>query len=96
MVLLAHMSQAASAAIRAYVDVAKAFGQRVSIPKTKFMVVGGRVSEEEKLPLALDDGLIEWVSEFPYLRSLIANNGRMDAEVEKRITNASKAFGALR
>ena len=68
----------------------------VSVPKTKFMVVGSGVSEEEKLPLAVDDSLIEWVSEFPYLGSLIADNGRMDAEVEKRISSASRAFGALR
>ena len=64
-VLWARMRQAVSAAIRAYVDVAKAFGLTVSVPKTKFMVVGSGVSKEEKLPLALDDGLIEWVSEFP-------------------------------
>ena len=55
------MRQAASAAIRAYADVVKTFGLTVSVPKTKFMVVGSGVSEEEKLPLALDDGLTEWV-----------------------------------
>ena len=60
-VLLAYMRLAASAAIRAYVDVVKAFGLTVSVPNTKFMVVGSGVSEEEKLPLALDDGLTEWV-----------------------------------
>ena len=60
-VLLTHMRQAASAAIRAYADVVKAFGLTASVPKTKFMVVGSGVSEEEKLPLALDDGLTEWV-----------------------------------
>lgn len=44
----------------------------------------------------LDDGQIECVSEFPYLGSLIADNGRIDAEIDKRIASASKAFGALR
>ena len=34
--------------------------------------------------------------EFSYLGPLIAENGRIDAEVDKRIANASKAFGALR
>lgn len=28
-------------------------------------------------------GTIEWVSEFPYLGFLIADNGMMDVEVEK-------------
>ena len=58
------------------------------------MVVGHGVAEEEKLPLALDDGSIEWVSEFPYLGSLMAESGRSHMEVDKRI--ASKAFGTLR
>jgi hypothetical protein len=34
-------------------------------------------------------------SEFPYLGSLIADNGRVDVEVKKRIASTSKAFGAL-
>ena len=60
------------------------------------MVVGYEMKEDDKLSLALDDGCIEWVSEFPYLRSLIAESGRTHLKVDKRITNASKAFGALR
>ena len=68
----------------------------VSIQKTKFMVDGHGVAEEEKLPLAVDDGSIEWVSEFPYLGSLMAESGRSHMEVDKRIANASKDFGALR
>ena len=95
-VLMARLKDAAAAASRAYVDVTRAFGMTVSITKTKFMVVGNGVSDEEKLPIAVDGGRIEWVSEFPYLGSLIADSGRIDMEVEKRIAGASKAFGALR
>ena len=51
------------------------------------MVIGNCVSE--------DDKLIEWVSEFPYLVSLIADNGKIDVKVEKRIASASKAFEAM-
>ena len=51
------------------------------------------VKEEDK---ALDDGCIEWVSEFPYLGSLIAESRRTQVKVDKRIANASKAFRALR
>jgi len=36
------------------------------------------------------------VEEFAYLGSQIAASGRMDNDVEKRVTQASKAFGALR
>ena len=95
-VLMTRSREAAAAALRAYMEVTRAFGMTVSIPKTKFMVVGSAVSEEEKLAIAVDGGVIEWVSEFPYLGSLIADSSRIDKEVEKRIASASKAFGALR
>ena len=60
------------------------------------MVVSCCVNEEEKLPLTMDDELIEWVSYFPYHGSLIVDNGRIDVDVIKRIASISKAFWALR
>ena len=61
------------------------------------MVVGKGVSGEDQLPLSLDDGdVIERVSSFPYLGSLMAENGRVHDEVDRRIAGASRAFGALR
>ena len=58
------------------------------------MVIGHRVKEEEKLPLALKNGAIEFVHEFQYLGSPIVDSERTHAEVDKRIANVSKAFGA--
>ena len=40
--------------------------------------------------------MIDAVDKFPYLGSLISNSGRMDVDVDRRIAQASKAFGALR
>jgi hypothetical protein len=57
-------------------SVCEAFGMTVSIPKTKFMVVGSEV-HDEKSPIAVDSGMIEWVSESSYLSSLI---GRIDVD----------------
>ena len=48
--LLATTCKAAEEAIRAYQDVAPAFGLNVNISKTKFMVVGHNVSESECQP----------------------------------------------
>lgn len=95
-VLMARSREAAAVALQTYVDVARDFGMTVSIQKTKFMVVGSGVTEIERAPIVVDGGKIEWVSEFPYLGSLIADSGRMDIDVEKRLASASKAFGALR
>ena len=36
------------------------------------------------------------MEEFPYLGSLVRSSGRMDADVNRRVAQASKAFGAHR
>jgi len=95
-VLLARSRDAACAAIRSYVEVASSLGLTVSFVKTKFVVVGTGVTDEEKRPLVVGDDFIEGVEQFPYLGSLISDDGRVSVEVERRIANASKAFGALR
>ena len=51
--------------------------------------------DTEALPLE-DGGVVEWVSEFPYLGSLVVEDGRSHQEVDKRIANTSRAYGALR
>ena len=71
------------------------FGLTVSMSKTKFMAVGREVTEEDQATILIEESGIEHVKEFPYLGSIIAASGRMDSEVDKRITQAAKAFGAL-
>ena len=94
--LLATTCTAADAVISVYSSEARKFGLMVSTPKTKFLVVGHGMQEEESLPMSINGGTIECVKEFPFLGSLIAASGRIDAEVDKCLANASKAFGALR
>ena len=94
--LLASTREAAGIAVRVYMEVDKSFGLTLSFEKTKFMVVGYGVDEGDMLPLDLPSGSIDWVSEFPYLGSLIAESGRAYEEVDRRIACASRAFGALR
>ena len=94
--LLATTRAAAERAIKTYTSVASRFGMTVNIQKTKFMVVGSGIEDEDLQPIIIEGGEIENVKEFSYLGSLIAENGRIDTKVDKRIANASKAFGALR
>ena len=68
----------------------------MNVSTTKFLVVGHEVQDLEMLPMTVDGGSIECVKEFQYLGSIIAADGRIDAEVDKRLANASKALGALR
>ena len=59
-------------------------------------MTGRLVDESDKEPIILVGGDIEAVDEFPYLGSLITSSGRMDMDIDRRIAQASKAFGALR
>ena len=67
----------------------------MSIPKTKLTVSGYGIDEEDKKPMVVRGGEIERIDEFPYLGSVVVSNGRRHAEVDRRIANASKDFGAL-
>ena len=59
--LLATTRTAAEAAISAYSSEARKFGLTVSTPKTKFLVVGHGVQEEELLPMSINSGTIECI-----------------------------------
>ena len=72
------------------------FGLTVSIPKTKSMVTGRLVEESDCEPIELEGGDIEVGDKFPYLGSLVENSGRSAVDVERRMAQASRAFGALR
>ena len=68
----------------------------MNVSKIKFLVVGHEVQDLKMLPMTVDGGSIECVKEFQYLGSIIVAGGRIDAEVDKHLANASKAFSALR
>ena len=94
--LLASARPAAEKAALMYQQTSRDFGLTVSLPKTKHMVTGRMVEEEDLAPIVLDGGEVEAVKEFPYLGSVVDSSGRLDAEVNRRVAQASKAFGALR
>ena len=60
------------------------------------MVTGRLVDEGDETSVPLAGGDINVVGEFPYLGSVIESCGRSDVDVDRRIVQASKAFGALR
>ena len=94
--LLASTRSGAESAALGYQRTSSEFGLNVSLPKTKQMVTGRLVEESDRDSVALDGGDVNVVCEFPYLGSLIADSGRMDVDVDRRVAQASKAFGALR
>ena len=91
-----HLQYPAQRARREYQRTCSNFGLTVSNPKTKHMVTGRQVVDGDREPIAVAGGEICSVDEFPYLGSMIASSGRINADVESRIAKASRAFGALR
>ena len=83
------------AALKSFIEVAGAFELTVSLSKTKLMVAGHDVQEKVKAPIHLEDSKIEHVDSSAYLGSVVSSNDRIDAEIDRSIANASKAFSAL-
>ena len=94
--LLASSRSGAELAIRTYQKACSNFGLTVSNSKTKHMVTGRLAEDCDRESIETDGGEIERVKEFLYLGSVMADSGRMDIDVERRISQASRAFGVLR
>lgn len=60
------------------------------------MVTGREVTEADQAPLCVGSEEVKNVKEFPYLGSMVASSGRMDTDIDRRLAQASKAFGALK
>ena len=60
------------------------------------MVVGREATSSDEESLPVHGGTIASVNQFPYLGSVVDASGKVDADVDRRITQASSAFGALR
>ena len=58
------------------------------------MAAGRLVDESDQESIALVGGDVVAVDDFPDLGSVIAGSGRMDVDVDRRVAQASKAFGA--
>ncbi len=59
------------------------------------MHAGGEVCSKDCTPIQSEHGNIEYVRNFTYLGSTIEASGRLDLDIDCRITKASKSFGAL-
>ena len=94
--LLATTKRGAELATIEYMRVAADFGLTLSIPKTKAMAVGRLVTEEDKQALDVGGAEIESVEVFQYLGSQVDHTGRATVDIEKRIAQASKVYGALK
>ena len=93
--LLAMTREAAELSINTYDEICDLFALKITFEKTKFMVAGHDIQAKDRLPLPVRNARVEHVSNFPYLGSLVASDGRVDIEIDNTTANASKAFGPL-
>ena len=94
--LLSTTRKNAEDAIDKYIEVAAELGLTVSIPKTKLMVTGRQATADDRIPILLNGGTIKNIPDFLYLGSVISTSGRVKPDTDRRLAQASRAFGALR
>ena len=85
--LLATTRSGAESSAIGYQWTSSQFGLKLNLPKTKQMVTGRMVEEGDQECVALNGGSV--------LGSLIEDSGMMDADVNRRVAQASRAFGGL-
>ena len=65
------------------------WGTKISIKKTKVLSIG-----YEQAHILLDSSVLENVTEFTYLGSIMSQDGGCIAEIDARISKASKVYGS--
>ncbi|XP_065905547.1 uncharacterized protein [Dysidea avara] len=80
---------------RSFVEIAGYWGLTVSLMKTTGVKIGDTPSSfVNGVPVA--DQSVEIVKEFPYLGSVITDDGEVTSDVRTRITKAASMFGCLK
>lgn len=75
--------------------MARDFGLKLSVEKTKGMVVGQELEENDVAPVQVKGGKLDVVDNFLYLGSNISRDVEATVEIDFRIAKASRAFGCL-
>ena len=70
------------------------FGLQINIKKTEVLFQPGSNHRDEK-EILVDGTAVNQVESFTYLGSTISKDGRIDAELVKRMSKASSVFGRL-
>jgi len=93
--LVAHSPQEIQRIINAFSDASKKFGLTINIKKTEVLYQPNS-SIVQEVDIMIDGKKLSSVPEFTYLGSTITKDGRIDAEILKRMAKASISFGRLR
>ena len=82
--------------LQVFHSVTTDFGLSVHFTKTKFMGAWYGLTPEDFLDLPIGDAVVQHVSSFVYLGSVMTPDGRSSSDSNRRINQASAAFGDVR
>ena len=72
--------------------VAREWGLKINVEKTKTMIIG---KQHKELKVTLDGRILEQVTKFVYLGGLITEDGKCTEDIKRRIGLACAVFGTL-
>jgi hypothetical protein len=78
-----------------FFKASKMIGLKINIKKTE-VLLQPNPARDDKADIMVDGHKLNSVSEFTYLGSTVTKDGRIDAELQKRMAKASASFGRLR
>ena len=84
-------------AARMFNEVTTEYGLTLSVPKTKLLVAGPGLTNDDLAPLDLNEGVVEVVEHFKYLGSLVEASkcGSVVGEVGCRVVRTLAVFVPL-
>ena len=92
--LIAHSPEGMQQVMNAFSDASKKFGLKINIKKTEVLYQPNS-SRTQEMDILVDGQKLNSVPEFTYLGNTITKDGRIDAEIQKRMAKASTSFGRL-
>ena len=91
--LYASSCEGFEAVASSFIAVAKGWGLKVNLAKSKGMVAGIGVDSVVLSPLTIEGGVEDIVENFQYLGSTISSDGELQVEVSWRLAKAARMFG---
>ena len=93
--LIAHSAEEIKRIVDAFANASSKFGLKINIKKIEVMFQPNSTMTMEE-DINVDETTINHVKKFTYLGSIIASDGHIEAELQKRMSKASMSFGRLR
>ena len=92
--LIAHSAEEIQRIVDAFANASSKFGLKINIKKTEVMFQPNSTMTMEE-DINVDETTLTHVKEFTYLGSIIASDGHIEAELQKKMSKASMSFGRI-